>query len=387
MSDNQTPEVATETPPGENPTSETISPVPDPSIPPNPPDLPDSPDLSPPEVAPLQPPPEPVAIPVLSFPFYGTVSPSLVFNQIPDDERIRQKFKDWGIVGHNGLDFPLAEGTEVLACDGGKVIQSGDNGDYGNSVTLQHSWGQSIYAHLQEAKVVVDQEAKATDLIGLSGQTGTAFGAHLHFAISPNSPDVNNGYLGFIDPAPYLQTVTQKPEPSKSPEEPKPVEQPVPAPELSAEKPKEENPAPVTPPPLPETPPPIAPPVQTPIPEPIPEPTINIEPIPVPQIPQVPQTPQVSSEEIQKQVDEKLNTELESRRLKANEARKTKQQEHLQAIEKLLQEKKEITNQDVRDLTHVSKTTATEYLSMLVKSGSIKMEGKGPATVYKNIFS
>lgn len=365
MADDPLPVVPTETL-----APEMVSPVPDPSIPPSPSDLPKPEENSQP-VPPEQTPPTEqqntpeakpqVEIPTLYFPFYGTISPGLTFSQIPDDERIKQKFQEWGIVGHNGLDFPLSEGTEVLACDAGKVIQSGDNGDYGVSVTIQHSWGQSIYAHLKETKVSVDQDVQAAVLIGLSNSSGTAFGSHLHFEILPNNPDKNNGYLGCIDPAPYLQTVTQKPE-SVQTEPPKPPEEKsVPVPQSQPE------------------------------PTPIPEPVINIEPIitpPVekPQTPQNPQIPQTGEAEIQKQVDEKFSVELEARRLKANEDRKAKRDEHLSAIEKFLQEKKEITNQDVRDLTHVAQTTATEYLSTLVKSGSIKMEGKGKATVYKNIF-
>ena len=334
----------------------------------NPPDIPDPSVTSIPSVpsepipAPTQEPeqksPPQINIPDLSFPFYGSVSPSLLFNQVPDDERIKQKFTEWGIIGHNGLDFPLVEGTEILACDSGKVIQVGDNGDYGICVTIQHSWGQSVYAHLKETKVSVDQEVKVSELIGFSGQTGSAFGPHLHFAIKPNNPNESNGYLGLIDPAPYLRNIIQKPEAQKS--EP-PISSSVP-------------------------PSPSIPSV---------EPEIKIEPFP--EIPQPPQTftpneavgevgPQISEEEIKKQVDGKLASELETRRLKANEARKANREEHLAAIEKFLGQKPEITNQDVRDLVHVSQTTATEYLSTLTKSGRIKVEGKGKATVYKNIF-
>ena len=116
-----------------------------------------------------------------------------------------KKFTEWGIVGHNGIDYGLPEGTELIASADGKVIQSGDNGDFGISVTIQHSWGQSLYAHLKESKVSQDQEVKAGDLIGLSGQTGSAFGEHLHFAVKPNDADANNGYLGFIDPRHTLE--------------------------------------------------------------------------------------------------------------------------------------------------------------------------------------
>jgi murein DD-endopeptidase MepM/ murein hydrolase activator NlpD len=344
---------------------------------PNSPNLPDQPESSQPvsseqptpipETTPPQPEPESkpqpqTNIPDLPFPFYGSVSPSLLFNQVPDDERIKQKFQEWGIIGHNGLDFPLSEGTEVLACDRGKVVQVGDNGDYGICVTIQHSWGQSVYAHLKETKVATDREVKVSELIGLSGQTGSAFGAHLHFAIKPNGADDKNGYLGFIDPSPYLKNSISFPA-SSSPSGPSipfvPTE-----PEIKIE-PAPEIPKPPETPEVPES-------SQTPQ---------------TPQNPQIPQVPQFSEEEVKKQVNEKLASELEARRLKANEVRKENRQEHLVAIEKFLGQKPEITNQDVRDLVHVSQTTATEYLSTLVKSGRIKTEGKGKATVYKNIFS
>ncbi|MBI4999718.1 M23 family metallopeptidase [Candidatus Gottesmanbacteria bacterium] len=105
---------------------------------------------------------------------------------------------------HHGLDFLLPEETEVLATDLGKVIQAGENGDWGISVTVKHPWGESLYAHLKETKVVVDQEINKGEAVGLSGQSGAAFGPHLHFGIKPASPDLTNGYLGFIDPLPYL---------------------------------------------------------------------------------------------------------------------------------------------------------------------------------------
>jgi murein DD-endopeptidase MepM/ murein hydrolase activator NlpD len=360
--------------PQQNPEPESV-PVENSPTPPNSPDLPNPPENPQPipeeqttqNVQQVSPEPVPqIEIPTLYFPFYGSVTPSLTFNQIPDDERIKQKFQEWSIVGHNGLDFPLTEGTEVLACDSGKIIQAGENGDYGVCVTIQHSWGQSVYAHLKETKVTVDQEVKTANLIGLSDTTGAAFGPHLHFTIKPNNANESNGYLGFVDPAPYLKNI-------------------------------------ISPPPIPSSPNPSIPSVPV-------EPEIKIEPVPeipkppessqIPETPQNPQTsqiftpneavgevgPQVSEEEIQKQVSEKLALELASRRQKANETRKENRQGHLAAIEKLLGEKKEITNQDVQNLVHVSRTTAFDYLTTLVNSGKIKVEGKGRATVYKNIF-
>ncbi len=44
--------------------------------------------------------------------------------------------------------------------------------------------------------------------------------------------------------------------------------------------------------------------------------------------------------------------------------------------------KKQINNQDVRDLLQVSQSTASNYLSELVKRGKLKVEGRARATSY-----
>lgn len=304
-------------------------------------------------------------IPTLHYPFSGNFSVTFAFGEQATNEEIKKKFTEWGIVGHNGLDFGLSAGNEVFACNSGKIIQSGVNGDFGTSVTIQHSWGQSIYGHLQESKVKEGDEIQVNKVIGLSGSSGAAFGEHLHFAIKPNSPDFNNGYLGFIDPSPYLSLPSQK-------EETKPPES-VTQPETVQEQPKPEE-------------------TQTPPVEEVP-PSIKLEPKKPTEQPQQPQpqepekviinkAPVVDQTEVQRQVDEKLKTELDLRRQKANQARQTKREENLMRIEKLVEQKKQINNDDVRELLHVSQSTATEYLQTLVNRGTIKSGGQGKATVY-----
>src|SRR3989344_2776246 len=122
----------------------------------------------------LSPPSAPPApsIPSLHFPFYGDFPVTFDFGAQPTDENIKKKYQEWGIVGHNGLDFGLPEGTEVLACDEGTVIQAGDNGDHGISVTIKHSWGTSVYCHLQSFGVLVNDHITKPQVIGLSGRTG-----------------------------------------------------------------------------------------------------------------------------------------------------------------------------------------------------------------------
>jgi len=309
-----------------------------------------------------------INIPALHYPFAGNIPITFAFGAQSDIEEIKKKFSEWGIVGHNGLDFGLTSGSEVFPCDSGKVIQSGDNGDFGTSIIIQHSWGQSLYAHLSETRVKVDDEIQVNKVIGLSGSSGAAFGEHLHFAIKPNNPDLSNGYLGFIDPAPYLSLPSQKEETIQEVQNPPTDEQNPPEQQPDQEQSKPEE---VQQPSVDEIPPPIQY-----------EPEKPDEQSQPPKITQSPQTPQPPDEEIQKQVDEKLKTELDLRRQKANQARQTKREEHLMQIEKLIEEKKQINNQDVCDLLHVSQSTATNYLTDLVKRGTIKPNGKGKATTY-----
>ena len=142
--------------------------------------------------------------PKIRLPFDGHYPVTFPFAVIPDDEEIKKKFIQWGIRGHHGIDYRMPQGTEVLSCSRGQVIQVGENGDFGISITLKHKWGISIYAHLKEAKVNVGNKVRVGEVIGLSGKSGAAFGEHLHFGIKLNQADLNNGYLGFTDPSPFF---------------------------------------------------------------------------------------------------------------------------------------------------------------------------------------
>jgi len=406
-----------ETPPTQQPTTETQtnsasseSPTtPTPPISPNPEPQPSetSQPTQPETLTPTEPPPQPeqtpvtppaettsaetqppvsppvINIPALHYPFFGNIPVTFAFGAQSDNEDVKKKFIEWGIVGHNGLDFGMSSGTEVFPCDAGKVIQSGDNGDFGTSITIQHSWGQSLYAHLSETKVKVDEEIHPNKVIGLSGSSGAAFGEHLHFAVKPNNPDSNNGYLGFVDPAPYLSLPSQKEEVKTEQLTTPPIEEQKPPEQPPQETKLPENPQqPVQEPPKPEENQPQQPPVVEvpPInygPE---KPTESAQPEQTeqpnqPENPQTPEVPQSSSEEIQKQVDEKLKVELDARRQKANEARAKKKEDNLTKIFSLVQSKRIVTNDEVRDFLHVSQSTATNYLSEMVNRGMLKKEG------------
>lgn len=86
---------------------------------------------------------------------------------------------------HYGQDFSVPYGTEVYATGNGTVIESGWNSmGFGNFVVIDHGYGlRSTYGHLSQINVSRGLNVKRGDLLGLSGNTGTSSGPHLHYQI------------------------------------------------------------------------------------------------------------------------------------------------------------------------------------------------------------
>ncbi|GGH36470.1 M23 family metallopeptidase [Microbacterium album] len=110
----------------------------------------------------------------------------------------------WGRL-HEGVDFTPGEGAPIQAIADGVVrVATEAGGAYGVHVTIDHVIdGQVVtshYAHMQygSMRVRAGQEVKVGDVIGLVGNTGRSYGAHLHFEIR-----VNGGTS--IDPLPWLR--------------------------------------------------------------------------------------------------------------------------------------------------------------------------------------
>ena len=114
--------------------------------------------------------------------------------------------------GHNGLDYSMPSGTEIVAVDDGDVLEVGfEANGFGNYVKLRHRWGESLYAHLQSKKVKEADTVKSGDVIGASDNTGASTGPHLHFGIRINPYSRKDGWGGFSDPEPYLSGVLSLP--------------------------------------------------------------------------------------------------------------------------------------------------------------------------------
>jgi murein DD-endopeptidase MepM/ murein hydrolase activator NlpD len=138
-------------------------------------------------------------IPQLKNPFGGRRTLTQKFGENPG------MYAWLGIKGHNGLDFALPQEEKVDACDTGVVQKRGwDVKGYGNYLVIKHSWGESLYAHLKQTWTAPGAKVARGQGIGRADTTGWCTGPHLHFAIRPNNYDYHNGYLGYIDPLPYL---------------------------------------------------------------------------------------------------------------------------------------------------------------------------------------
>ena len=105
------------------------------------------------------------------------------------------------VVGNNNgvhvLDY-------ITAYDKGKVVEIRkdsvgfeDNGSYGNYVLIDHGNNlKTRYAHLNTVNVNINDIVNRGDILGYMGETGYAFGGHLHFEM------IKNGKK--IDPTKYI---------------------------------------------------------------------------------------------------------------------------------------------------------------------------------------
>lgn len=136
--------------------------------------------------------------------------------------------------GHNGVDlgyraneeenkvFANCKGTVVEVVDGlGNLKGSTGVKSWGNYVLIKHGNGyHSRYAHLRSGILVKKgQEVDENTQLGVIGDSGNAYGRHLHFEVSTAYSSTTR-----IDPTPYLtkaiyEEPTKPTEPTKSIEE------------------------------------------------------------------------------------------------------------------------------------------------------------------------
>lgn len=116
--------------------------------------------------------------------------------------RLTSSFGPRGGRMHEGLDFGArrhgVEGDPIHASAAGVVSFVGPAGAYGNLIKITHPNGyETRYGHLRGFAVRVGQSVTQGQQIGIMGNTGRSFGAHLHFEIRRDGRALNpEGLLG-----------------------------------------------------------------------------------------------------------------------------------------------------------------------------------------------
>jgi murein DD-endopeptidase MepM/ murein hydrolase activator NlpD len=88
----------------------------------------------------------------------------------------------WATGYHTGIDFATAYGTPVVAVQDATVFQTGWDGPYGNQIRLQFTNGDQVwYNHLSAIEVHKGEKVTKGEQLGRVGETGNAYGYHLHF--------------------------------------------------------------------------------------------------------------------------------------------------------------------------------------------------------------
>lgn len=121
-------------------------------------------------------------------------------------------YQQWGMKGHNGVDFSCKDNTPVYASHDGIVYYCGTDSTGGIEVDIwnKENLYKTIYYHLKSYVVKQGDIVKAGDLIAYSDNTGKyTTGAHLHYGLKRTSEtgatiNYGNGYNGAIDPSPYF---------------------------------------------------------------------------------------------------------------------------------------------------------------------------------------
>jgi murein DD-endopeptidase MepM/ murein hydrolase activator NlpD len=96
---------------------------------------------------------------------------------------------------HGGIDLGAKEGSEVVACAGGRVAFAGPRIVTGNTIVLEHLPGLfSIYMHLSAIGVHEGDIVDEGQPIGRVGSTGLSTGPHLHWELRIGEVSVNPYY-------------------------------------------------------------------------------------------------------------------------------------------------------------------------------------------------
>ena len=87
-------------------------------------------------------------------------------------------------INNTGIDIRARQGEKVSAVFTGVVTMITYLSGFGNTIILNHGDGYySVYSHLDEVLVELDDLIGTAEVIGLAGDSGSLEGSKLHFAL------------------------------------------------------------------------------------------------------------------------------------------------------------------------------------------------------------
>ena len=118
-----------------------------------------------------------------------------------------KKVGKWSAGYHTGEDWVSDDDRTLVAPTSGTVswVESADNGNsYGNHIVIHTDDKRCILmAHMRDLPCVKKgQKVKAGDKVGIMGNTGNSYGAHLHIEVQDSSSWVYNRNL--LKPSDYI---------------------------------------------------------------------------------------------------------------------------------------------------------------------------------------
>lgn len=144
---------------------------------------------------------------VLQYPVVEPVQVTQPFGARPE------YYRQFGLPGHEGIDFRAVTGAAVLCALEGNVVAVDEWGNYGYQVRVRSEVeGQQyehIYAHGMRgsATVKIDYLVTTGQLLMRADSTGNVQGAHLHFTLKCGGA-TDRGETTYpkdiIDPTPYF---------------------------------------------------------------------------------------------------------------------------------------------------------------------------------------
>lgn len=118
-------------------------------------------------------------------------------------------YAQFGLKGHEGVDWATPTGTEILAPFDGVIVRDNDDprqGAYGDLLVV---WDQKQncavwFCHLNENYFSIGDVVNKGQVLGKTGNSGNTTGPHLHFNFVETDSNgvrknLDNGYKGFLN--------------------------------------------------------------------------------------------------------------------------------------------------------------------------------------------